>query len=55
MNQFDKELFLSLCRAYDVELSKTVKEPMLREGNDIRSITKKDIEAIFAKYNKNEE
>lgn len=47
MNQFDKELFLSLCRAYDVELSKTAEKPMLREGNDIRPITKEDIKVIF--------
>lgn len=32
MNQFDKELFLSLCHAYDVELSNTAKETMLIEG-----------------------
>ena len=44
---FDKELFLSLCRKYDVELSKTAKEPMLREGNDIRPITEEDIKQIF--------
>lgn len=44
---FDKELFLSLCKKYNVELSKTAKEPMLREGNDIRPITKEDIRQIF--------
>ena len=47
MNQFDKELFLSLCHAYDVELSNTAKEPMLREGNDIRPITEEDIRQVF--------
>lgn len=47
MNQFDKELFLSLCHAYDVELSNTAKEPMLREGNGIRPITEEDIRQIF--------
>lgn len=54
MNQFDKELFLLLCHAYDVELSKTAKEPMIKEKDDIRPITKKDIERIFIKCNKNE-
>lgn len=42
MNQFDKELFLSLCHVYDVELSNTAKEPMLIEGSDIRTITEED-------------
>lgn len=44
---FDKELFLSLCKKYNVELSKTAKEPMLQEGNDIRPITEEDIRQIF--------
>lgn len=35
---FDKNLFLFLCEKYNVELSKAAKEPMLREGNDIRPI-----------------
>lgn len=48
MNQFDKELFLSLCHAYDVELGKTAKEPMIKEKGDIRPITKEDIEDEFA-------
>lgn len=54
MNQFDKELFLSLCKKYNVELSKTAKEPMLREGNDIRPITKEDIEDEFTDLIKKE-
>ena len=44
---FDKELFLSLCKKYNVELSKTAKEPMLREGNDICPITEEDIRQVF--------
>lgn len=55
MNQFDKELFLSLCHAYDVELSNTAKEPMLIEGNDIRPITKEDIKDEFADLIKKQE
>lgn len=31
----------------NVELSKTAKEPMLREVNDIRPITEEDIRQIF--------
>lgn len=54
MNQLDKELFLLLCHAYEVELSKIAKKPMLREGNDIRPITKEDIEDEFADLIKKE-
>lgn len=53
-NKFDKELYLSLCRAYNVELSGTEKEPMLREGDCIRPITKEDIEDEFADLIKKE-
>ncbi len=44
---FDKDLFLFLCKKYNVELSNTAKEPMLREGNGIRPITEEDIRQIF--------
>lgn len=44
---FDKDLFLFLCEKYNVELSKVAKEPMLREGNNIRPITEEDIKQIF--------
>mgnify|MGYP000674148963 CR=1 FL=1 len=32
---FDKDLFLSLCEKYDVELSKTAMSPMLKDGDQL--------------------
>lgn len=45
---FDKDLFLSLCEKYDVELSDTVTAPMIREGMEVRSITDDDVNRIFS-------
>ena len=36
---FDKDLFLSLCEKYDVELSETATSPMIREGIEVHAIT----------------
>ena len=39
---FDKDLFLSLCEKYDVELSKTAMSPMLKDGDQAHAITNDD-------------
>lgn len=39
---FDKDLFLSLCEKYDVELSETATRPMIREGIEVHAITDDD-------------
>ena len=44
---FDKDLFLSLCEKYDVELSKTATSPMIREGTEVHAITDDDVNRIF--------
>ena len=36
---FDKDLFLSLCEKYDVELSVTATSPMIKEGEQAHAIT----------------
>lgn len=43
---FDRELFLTLCEKYDVELSATAKRPMIREGNETHEITAEDVRRI---------
>lgn len=45
---FDKELFLSLCEKYNVELSSTAVGPMIREGQEVRAIAEDDVKRIFA-------
>lgn len=45
---FDKELFLSLCEKYDVELSETATSPMIREGIAVHAITDDDVNRIFS-------
>lgn len=47
---FNKELFLSLCEKYGVELSDTVTEPMLRQDSKLYPITPEDIRTIFSFY-----
>ena len=44
---FDKDLFLSLCEKYDVELSETATRPMIREGIEVHTITDDDVNRIF--------
>lgn len=45
---FDKDLFLSLCEKYNVELSETATSPMIREGIEVREITDDDVNRIFS-------
>lgn len=45
---FDKDLFLSLCEKYDVELSETAISPMIREGIEVHAITDDDVNRIFS-------
>ena len=45
---FDKDLFLSLCEKYDVELSKTATSPMLKDGDQVHAITNDDVNRVFA-------
>ena len=44
---FDKELFISLCKKYGVELSETAEQPMIKDGKDVHSVTEEDINRIF--------
>ena len=44
---FDKDLFLSLCEKYDVELSVTATSPMIKEGEQAHAITKDGVSRIF--------
>ena len=44
---FDKELFLSLCKKYNVELSNTATSPMIKVGTDTHEITENDIKCAF--------
>ena len=45
---FNKDLFLSLCEKYDVELSETATSPMIREGIEVHAITDDDVSRIFS-------
>ncbi len=45
---FDKELFLSLCKRYNVELSETAECPMIKKGDQVHSITVDDVKRVFA-------
>lgn len=45
---FDKDLFLSLCEKYGVEISETATSPMIKEGNTVRVISDVDVDRIFA-------
>lgn len=47
---FDKDLFLSLCEKYDVELSETATSPMIKEGMELHPITDDDLNRIFSSY-----
>jgi len=55
---FDKDLFLYLCDKYNVELSATNTEPMVRnEDGTYDSLSdriKKDFDDFFNEYNKKE-
>ena len=45
---FDKDLFLSLCGKYDVELSDTLARPMIKVESELHDITNRDINRVFA-------
>lgn len=47
---FDKDLFFSLCEKYNVELSETADQPMIRDGIEIRAITENEVNRIFVPY-----
>ena len=38
MEDFDKELFLKLCKKYNVEMSETAKLPMIKSRDDVYQI-----------------
>lgn len=44
---FDKELFLSLCKKYNVELSPTAKRPMIKLGENIEDIITDEIRSFL--------
>lgn len=48
---FDKELFLSICREYGVELSDKYDKPMIRIDGVEREITEAIFEEIVLKKN----
>lgn len=45
---FDKELFYSLCKKYDVELSDRYDRPMIKDGKEIRPIIAEDVNRVFS-------
>ena len=45
---FNKDLFLSLCGKYNVELSDTLTRPMIKVGSQLCDITNSDISRVFA-------
>lgn len=45
---FDKDLFLSLCEKYGVELSETASSPMIKDGMGVHTITNDDVNRVFA-------
>lgn len=45
---FDKNLFFALCEKYNVELSDSAKEPMIKDRNGVHSVTNEDVSRIFA-------
>ena len=47
---FNKDLFLSLCVKYNVELNKTATSPMIKEGEQTHTITRDDVKRVFTPY-----
>lgn len=45
---FDKNLFFALCERYNVELSDSAKEPMIRNRNGVHAVTSEDVNRVFA-------
>lgn len=48
---FDKNLFIELCEKYDVELSDSVKKPMIRDGNGIYMVAGDDVSRYLSRRN----
>lgn len=44
---FHKDLFLALCKKYNVELSSFIKKPMIKVGDEFHEITEDDVKHIF--------
>ena len=44
------DLFLNLCKKYNVEMSETAKSPMIKSGNEVHPIGENDIRRIFEIY-----
>ena len=44
---FDKDLFIDLCKKYDIELSDKYDTPMIKKNGKLIPIKNKDIEYIF--------
>nr|DAT26306.1 MAG TPA: hypothetical protein [Bacteriophage sp.] len=50
MEEFDRELFLSLCKKYNVPLSSKYKVPMIQEDDGaIRELTPEYLKQVFLK------
>lgn len=45
---FDKNLFLALCEKYNVELSDSAKEPMIKDISGVHPVTNEDVSRVFA-------
>jgi len=48
----DKDLFLSLCEKYDVELSTSAVSPMIKDEEQIHAITADDVNDILGNFHK---
>ncbi len=46
---FDKNLFFTLCERYNVELSDSANEPMLKDRNGVHAVTSEDVNRVFNK------
>ena len=44
---FDKDLFFSLCEKYNVELSDSAKQPMMKGSSGIHTVTDEDVNRVF--------
>ena len=48
MESFDKELFMELCKKYNVEMSEMATTPMIKDEYGTHAIGEKDIRRIFS-------
>ena len=44
---FNKDLFLALCKKYNVELSSVIEKPMIKVDDEFHEITENDVKDIF--------